>query len=109
MSDRQVSTPVWLDFDRLSRTQPEHDWVKRAACAKISRDLFFPGQGENEKIAEAKAICHRCPVTYECLVTQLEAAKGVADHGVWGGTTPVERRRIRKMLREWLAAQRASM
>ena len=41
------------------------------------------------------AICMDCPVKMECLVEALDHEER-SDAGVWGGTGPEERRRIRK-------------
>ncbi|MFC4950728.1 WhiB family transcriptional regulator [Pseudonocardia sp. GCM10023141] len=44
------------------------------------------------QIAEAKAVCARCPVTAECLGWALASGQ---DSGVWGGLTDAERRDLR--------------
>jgi WhiB family redox-sensing transcriptional regulator len=66
---------------------------------KQDPDLFFPeGQGAivYQTLKEAKAICMPCPLRDACLTYAL-----VADmyEGVWGGTTPLERKAIRKELK----------
>jgi WhiB family redox-sensing transcriptional regulator len=50
---------------------------------------------------EAKRICRGCPVQIQCLAWAL--ASGVTD-GVWGGTTPDERRVIRSLSRKMTTA-----
>lgn len=45
----------------------------------------------------AKSICARCPVKPECLVYGMSGEHGA--WGVWGGTTPNERRKIRRLKR----------
>jgi len=70
----------------------ETPWTERAACRGIQNpDVFFPGQGEST--AEARAICHPCPVRQECLEYAL---RWRIDHGVWGGKATRERQRIEK-------------
>lgn len=75
----------------------EH-WTDWAACRRsgVDPEIFFPvseaGPALNQ-VAEAKAICARCPVTSECLAWALRAGEPV---GVWGGTTPEERRYLRR-------------
>ena len=71
---------------------PVTDWRLRAACTPAVEHLFFPPQAEAETlIAQAKAICGRCPVRAECLDWALRHP-GAAEHGVWGGMTVCERR-----------------
>lgn len=68
-------------------------WRHRAACRGLPVDLFHPAPGEHRTTAEARAVCARCPVRQPCLATAL------ADptlHGVWGGTTGQERKRLRR-------------
>jgi WhiB family transcriptional regulator, redox-sensing transcriptional regulator len=43
-------------------------------------------------VAEAKAICGRCPVREACLSFALSTGQG---EGIWGGLTSDERRRQR--------------
>ena len=48
------------------------------------------------KAAEAKAICGSCQVRDQCLDLAVTAAGGIdGDHGVFGGTLPADRRRLR--------------
>lgn len=61
-------------------------------------DLFFPvGDPDTEgtpawrEAQQAKAICQRCPVQGSCL--QYALAEGERE-GIWGGTTPGERRSL---------------
>ncbi|PRY00553.1 WhiB family transcriptional regulator [Allonocardiopsis opalescens] len=74
------------------------DWVDRAACHSVDPEVFFPvspdGPGAMD-VRRAKAVCGRCRVSAECLDWALRA--GEAD-GVWGGTTPEERRYLRRDL-----------
>ena len=77
-------------------TERVTNWRAVGACLNADPDLFFPissaGRGLGQ-IAQAKAICARCPVRREC----LEYAHAHApNHGIWGGTTPEERQRARR-------------
>jgi WhiB family redox-sensing transcriptional regulator len=73
-----------------------------APCSETNPDAFFPEEVEdaNGKIisssypheADAKAVCARCPVRIQCLLTALEGG----DIGIWGGTTENERRKIKR-------------
>ncbi|MEV5709123.1 WhiB family transcriptional regulator [Actinoallomurus sp. NPDC052274] len=70
-------------------------WMNRAECQKVDPELFFPignGRQTPEQVAEARAVCGRCPVSSDCLSYSLETAQG---YGVWGGADEEERRRMR--------------
>ncbi|PSL04256.1 WhiB family redox-sensing transcriptional regulator [Haloactinopolyspora alba] len=71
-------------------------WAEDAACRDLDPELFFPvgpaGPG-TEQERRALEVCGRCPVRRACLDWALRV--GEAD-GVWGGTTPDERRLIRR-------------
>lgn len=67
------------------------DWMDDALCRQVGQELFFPDKGANP--APAVAVCRRCSVQEPCLSYALEAG-GV--HGVWGGTTEAQRRRLRR-------------
>ena len=61
------------------------DWRHRAICRDEDPELFFPVGNSGPallQIAEAKAVCARCPVSNECLNWALETGQ---DAGVWGG------------------------
>ena len=71
------------------------EWRDRAACRGLDINLFFPGPGEMAKIRVAREYCATCPVQLEC----LEYALHFPDRdlpGIYGGTTELERRHIRK-------------
>ena len=71
------------------------DWRHRAACRDTDPEIFFPvGTGGPAllQITEAKTVCRRCPVVAECLAFALAHDEA----GVWGGTTPAERRELRR-------------
>lgn len=73
------------------------DWVAQGACRKYDPELFFPVStvGPGAQDAElAKAVCRTCPVQNECLRWALRAGEA---HGVWGATTPEERRFLRRV------------
>ena len=75
----------------LQEAQP---WKLLGLCRGLQQTAdvkFFPVQGASTR--EAKIICGRCPVQTECLNYALEFNE---KHGVWGGTTERERRKIRQ-------------
>lgn len=81
---------------------PAGEWVKHAACAGMDPSMFFPVRGEATE--PAATVCSRCPVTRPC----LEWALRHRERGVWGGTTEVGRKRIRRRLYEGRRRTRAS-
>lgn len=64
-------------------------WRDKALCATIAPDIWFPEIGGS--VQQQKAICAMCPVMAECLI-----AGWMEQDGIWGGTTPAERRAVRK-------------
>jgi WhiB family redox-sensing transcriptional regulator len=72
-------------------TEADLAWHEDAACAGIDPDRFYPepGPGITRDIAAAKRVCAGCPVRAECLAYALAHDER---HGIWGGTTPQERR-----------------
>lgn len=62
-------------------------WRMRGACQAVDPETFFPAA--SEPADAAMALCRTCDVQGACLAWALE----VGDcHGVWGATTPRERR-----------------
>lgn len=74
--------PSWRPFE----PQP---WADQAICAGIGGDEFFPEKNLNG--GRAKRICMNCPVRLPCLQYALDNH----EWGIWGGTSDMERRRIR--------------
>lgn len=66
------------------------DFGARALCADADPDMFFPGRGSNG--TAAKRLCARCDARNACLEWSLP----VLVDGIWGGTHPGDRERIRK-------------
>lgn len=70
-------------------------WASRGACLGSDPELFFPiaaAGPARQQIAQARAICARCPVCKDCLSYALETGQAA---GVWGGTSEEERRKMR--------------
>jgi WhiB family transcriptional regulator, redox-sensing transcriptional regulator len=65
------------------------DWMARGKCKEVAPDIFFPSDGMG--VLAAQKICAECPVASMCLEYALE---NHIDHGVWGGCSERERRRI---------------
>jgi WhiB family redox-sensing transcriptional regulator len=77
-------------LERLARQPP---WMRDALCREPREAEFFPP--ERNPGEAAKDVCRRCVVTGECLAFALADVTLV---GVWGGTTPGERRVLRTRL-----------
>ncbi|MGW7790320.1 WhiB family transcriptional regulator [Streptomyces tricolor] len=75
------------------------NWRDHAACRHEDPDLFFPigttgpAQVQTE---QAKAVCGHCPVREQCLEWALGSGEII---GIWGGTTELERRSLRRRAR----------
>ena len=70
------------------------DWMDNGLCLEIGWEMFFPPDDspvKRELYKEAKKICAKCEVIAEC----KEYGKD-EDTGVWGGTTPKDRRDTRR-------------
>ncbi len=82
--------------DEALEQEPETDagWMSQAACADEPPERFFPSDGVG--VDQARRICFECPVRTECLEYALIER---IDHGVWGGASERERRRILKQRR----------
>ncbi|MBO4206695.1 WhiB family transcriptional regulator [Micromonospora echinofusca] len=71
----------------ISERRLDDAWRTRGTCQSVDPETFFPAP--NEPADTAIAFCRSCDVQGPCLAWALE----VGDcHGVWGGTTPRERR-----------------
>ncbi len=68
---------------------PASSWMLEARCRDLSPTIFFPSDGAGVEVA--RRYCAQCPVTAQCLEFALE---NHIDHGVWGGASERERRRI---------------
>lgn len=66
-------------------------WMADGNCRNYAPAVFFPSDGVG--VDRARAICKGCPVTGTCLEYALENR---IEHGVWGGCSERERRRILK-------------
>lgn len=67
-------------------------WMADALCREHPGVTFFLERGEDAR--PAKAICSSCLVRDECLAYAID--QGSALHGIWGGASDRERRRMRK-------------
>lgn len=70
-------------------------WITRAACRGVDPSVFFTEEGTNYDLA--KEICRGCPVAELCL--DYAQANPIEEDGCWGGTSPKERRKLRRTAR----------
>lgn len=89
--------------DGLSYIVKPPPWTVDALCTQFPPDLFFPEKG-GTGAREAKAVCAKCPVIDQCLAYALDYEAGVygtdtsyVHQGVWGGKSPRERMRLRRL------------
>jgi WhiB family transcriptional regulator, redox-sensing transcriptional regulator len=69
-------------------------WMAEGSCRMYPPAAFFPSDGVG--VDKARRICATCPVIETCLEYALEHR---IEHGVWGGCSERERRRILKRRR----------
>jgi WhiB family redox-sensing transcriptional regulator len=69
-------------------------WMLGARCRDLPPVIFFPRDGAGVEVA--RHYCAECPVRTQCLEFALEQR---IDHGVWGGASERERRRITRSRR----------
>lgn len=74
------------ELERLLGTRP---WMDEALCAQVDTELFYPEKGGSTR--NAKQTCMTCPVREECLTYALDNDE---EHGIWGGLSVIERRRV---------------
>ena len=75
-------------------------WMRQGNCREEPPSLFFPSDGAGVDIA--RQLCATCPVKEPCLEYAL---RNKIDHGVWGGASERERRRIARRRRREAASR----
>lgn len=68
-------------------------WQDFGACRGVDPSLFFPEKGESA--SEAKEVCKGCIVREYCLEYAMVNGE---KHGIWGGLSERERRRLRRAM-----------
>jgi WhiB family redox-sensing transcriptional regulator len=64
-------------------------WMEQANCRDVLPETFFPEPGTQGRLAAR--ICSGCLVKGQCLEYALHFR---INHGIWGGTSERERKRI---------------
>ena len=77
----------------------DYNWEDNALCRTLPESQkkdFYPlkhdGEGK-QQVNRARRLCSDCPVVVECLHASLVTNE---KHGVWGMTSPKQRRLLRK-------------
>jgi WhiB family redox-sensing transcriptional regulator len=70
------------------------EWMALGRCRDVAPATFFPTSARG--VAQARHVCEACSVAQECLEYALVNA---IDHGMWGGKSERERRRLRRLRR----------
>lgn len=77
-------------------------------CREVGTESFYPeledgnkNDMSHERIANAKRICRMCEHRTAC----AEWAIHNEVHGIWGGMTPMDRRRVRRRRRIRLSGE----
>ena len=86
-----TATTVALNTAALNDNDATSVWMSQGNCRNYPPATFFPSDGVG--VDRARKICNGCPVLDTCLEYALENR---IEHGVWGGCSERERRRIIK-------------
>ncbi|MDD7384526.1 MAG: WhiB family transcriptional regulator [Actinomycetaceae bacterium] len=90
--DRQIAQLLNLGYGFVE--DDAIHWQERALCAQTDPDIFFPEKGGS--IIPATAICRECPVESDCLEYAISHD---IRHGIWGGMSDNDRRRLARSRR----------
>ena len=71
-------------------------WRSIGLCRGSDTMVFYPPSDDDSLAEEAKTICSMCAVRKPCLEFALTSRE---KHGVWGGLTERERRRVLRQRR----------
>jgi WhiB family redox-sensing transcriptional regulator len=69
----------------------DDDWMARGACRSLPHTTMFPHDGLG--VTRAKQVCAGCASRAPCLQFALDRR---ISHGIWGGASERERRRLLK-------------
>lgn len=79
--------PIVVRPQGLQPSPDSMDWQDQALCAQTDPEVFFGVDGSDKD--RATALCLECPVRKECLDYAMQ---NIEEHGIWGATTPAQRR-----------------
>lgn len=78
-------------------TAAELKWREDAACKGVDPNIFVPSLGRGDgrnTYKEARTYCSQCSVVNDCLNYALKVNM---EFGMFGGTTPRQRRSLKKV------------
>lgn len=78
-----------MDEQLTPEYDAEHAWMLTGLCRDRDPSFFFPSDGVG--VDRARRVCAQCPAKEPCLEYALRYR---IEHGVWGGASERERRRI---------------
>lgn len=78
----------------------DEEWKEEGLCRSYPPSAFFPSDGVG--VIAARQVCSQCGVQSQCLEYALSNR---IEHGVWGGCSERERRRLLKRRREQRLAE----
>lgn len=97
MVDKRDGRPdsiLQMWFRRQHPYDSDPEWQSEAACKDHPTEWWYPERGANHVVVgRAKQICRTCPIQLKCLQYALYHNENI---GIWGATTPDERRKLRK-------------
>ena len=79
----------------MSHISTDTRWMSEGNCAEKDPAIFFPSDGVG--VEKAKRICNGCGFQNQCIEYALINR---VEHGVWGGASERQRRRILKARRQ---------
>lgn len=89
MTRAEVDLAPGLSAAELVGALSPDAWTVEALCAQSDPDAWWPEKGGSARLAVR--ICQGCPVRHKCLELALARPERA---GIWGGTTPNQRRRM---------------
>ncbi|MCF2705921.1 WhiB family transcriptional regulator [Arcanobacterium haemolyticum] len=87
--DEDFDQSILFDLGYETATGEQLHWQDFALCAQTDPDIFFPEKGGST--TPATSVCSACPVRSQCLDYAISHD---IRHGIWGGMSDNDRRRI---------------
>lgn len=88
--DEQVE-PLPVRVTRTLAAEVWAEWFVGAPCGSADPDAWFP---EATAIEQVQRTCQTCPLRRPCLAVGILGN----EHGIWGGTSRIQRTRARRRL-----------
>lgn len=82
-------------------------WRDDALCVGLPNELFFPDKLHESRFDAALNVCKKCTVKDQCLRLVIGLDDVDDRWGVFGGTTPRQRRHIRHEMQRGLTLAQA--